>query len=353
MRAEELRPAPAVDHHVEFEPIELADDEPSRRVAEEPAAPTEAASPQPVSEPLAETDTKPATDGFPAVATAGTGAGRPQPEVSFNSSMLQSEENPEKPKRRKRGFFGRKAKAAPEPEVAPIRESRFPGGMTFTPQVEDRAPDAPFAAPSTQWGPQAAAEPVLPQRQTAFQPAENEIDEQRPVTGPTPVGPPSGQLPTRPAAEPAQASAWSPQVSPEPETPPPAVPLADPEESLPARQSFAPQTSWAPTSSHGALGAEAAEELRRRSAITSEVLSELSQLSAYKPEAEHARPAASLTKRVPTQIPEQPEADTAPDRPARKRDASQVRSMLSGFQAGVNRAQNADVNGTTTSGREG
>lgn len=139
-------------------------------------------------------------------------------------------------------------------------------------------------------------------------------------------------------ASPAVYDSLQPETSPErapedPERPESGQRAVEPREPAP----YTPATSWAPTSTGGqsALGMEAAEELRRRSAMTSEVLSELSQLSTYQPEAQQEKSAASLKRRVPSEMPQAEEPSTAP---APRRDASHVRSVLSGFQAGVKRA---------------
>lgn len=140
-------------------------------------------------------------------------------------------------------------------------------------------------------------------------------------------------------------TAWEPEPEPTPAPPAPQQPLT----SAPA--AYAPhQTSWSPMNGipgHGALDSDAAEELRRRSALTSEVLSELNQISTYQPEAQYEEPASSLARRVPGSLPGQADENMSQSQP-RRRDAAEVRSMLSGFQAGVNRAHAAQQDASNT-----
>jgi hypothetical protein len=81
-----------------------------------------------------------------------------------------------------------------------------------------------------------------------------------------------------------------------------------------------------------------AEERVERQALASEALSELSRLSSYAPASvvTEARPA--LQKRTPSEIPSLPEVDDEPV-PGRVRTAANVRAMLSGFKAGVERGR--------------
>jgi hypothetical protein len=77
--------------------------------------------------------------------------------------------------------------------------------------------------------------------------------------------------------------------------------------------------------------------LALRSDIQEQALSELSQLSAYRPAANTS--GERLTRRVPTAIPRSaPEqADSTPV----QRDASELRSRLSSFQSGTSRGRQA------------
>src|SRR5690625_4440652 len=285
MRAQQLASEPSVDHHIEFEPIAV-EDAPGDENAD---------------------TSSPALDQGPAPQQAGA-AHQQRPEAS--NKTVGDKPAGAKPKRKRFGLFGRKAR--PEPQTPPVRESRFPTAGSFSPPDDSENPIT--------WSP----EPHLSQGQAAEQSTSAQ------------TGSNATTAETAPEAITSEPDPMSTD-----ETPiPPATQVGAGSDSIPRRQAFAAQTSWAPTSDNGqgALGSEAAEQLRRRSAITSEVLSELSQLSAYQPEAQHAGSGSSLTKRVPTEIPKANERET-PAESARRRDASEVRSMLSGFQAGVNRAQ--------------
>src|SRR5690625_4381388 len=356
LRQQQPEPVVIGDHHVEFEPIDLEDDarvEPESDFDQADAIPcesapglapeaTEAQAPVDASDtqdlgnlfppqpPPDDSDLTPNSVfaanavGFSAVPTAEAAIVQQQSEASFSDSVLADAPKEEKPKRKGFRLFGRKPKA--DAQEIPVRESRFPGPMVFTPDATN------VAAPVADWNPQ----PSSPQPSES-QPSESQAREFHQELEASAHQPPS-ELESQPdpVAEP----------HPEPEPKPgPAVPEP--------QHAFTPQTSWAPNSGngHGALGAEAADELRRRSAITSEVLSELSQLSMYQPEAQHAAPASSLQKRVPSEVPRQPESNV-PAQSSRRRDASQVRSMLSGFQAGVSRAQSADAADSVQDGEE-
>jgi hypothetical protein len=82
-----------------------------------------------------------------------------------------------------------------------------------------------------------------------------------------------------------------------------------------------------------------AQKLRDRSAIASEALSELSRLSGYRPQAVENRGEQSLTRRTPQATPGLEPAPEGPAVPHRERNATDVRSMLSGFRAGVERGR--------------
>ena len=80
-------------------------------------------------------------------------------------------------------------------------------------------------------------------------------------------------------------------------------------------------------------------QLRERSAIASEALSELSALSGYRPQAVENRGQASMPRRTPQSTPGLDPAQAAAAVPHRERNATDVRSMLSGFRAGVERGR--------------
>jgi hypothetical protein len=76
-----------------------------------------------------------------------------------------------------------------------------------------------------------------------------------------------------------------------------------------------------------------------RSAIASEALSELSALSSYSPA--HAQPAAaaSLSRRTPPPAPATPAPEVQEPAGEWQRGPDEVRTVLSGFQAGVSRGR--------------
>jgi hypothetical protein len=88
----------------------------------------------------------------------------------------------------------------------------------------------------------------------------------------------------------------------------------------------------------GTLDDEVAAMLALRSDIQEQALSELSQLSAYRPAATGGN-AERLTKRVPTAVP----ATTVGEDEGKpvQRDADQLRSRLSSFQSGTSRGRRA------------
>ncbi|MEN1973605.1 sensor histidine kinase [Cellulomonas sp. P4] len=91
----------------------------------------------------------------------------------------------------------------------------------------------------------------------------------------------------------------------------------------------------------GGMDPEAAAMLALRADIQEQALSELSQLSAYRPKID-ARPAGeSLTRRVPTSIPAAPELSAPEPGRAAARDADGLRDRLSSFQSGTRRGRRA------------
>jgi hypothetical protein len=98
----------------------------------------------------------------------------------------------------------------------------------------------------------------------------------------------------------------------------------------------------APTQPETAQSRHEREELllRERSAIASEALSELSRLSGYRPQAVENRGQESLARRTPQTTPgTAPVSEPTAPVPHRERSATDVRSMLSGFRAGVERGR--------------
>ncbi|WP_034649534.1 hypothetical protein, partial [Cellulomonas sp. HZM] len=109
----------------------------------------------------------------------------------------------------------------------------------------------------------------------------------------------------------------------------------------PAPAGSVPQPSLPPSVAPriGTLDDDVAAMLALRSDIQEQALSELSQLSAYRP-ATATGSAGSLTKRVPTAVPAStPGPDEAPA--PIQRDADELRSRLSNFQSGTSRGRRA------------
>ncbi len=98
-----------------------------------------------------------------------------------------------------------------------------------------------------------------------------------------------------------------------------------------------PGTSGAPERASGprigTLDDEVAAMLALRSDIQEQALSELSQLSAYRPQV--VAGSDRLTRRVPTAVPESPEIVES----TAERDPDEVRSRLASFQSGTARGR--------------
>ncbi len=83
-----------------------------------------------------------------------------------------------------------------------------------------------------------------------------------------------------------------------------------------------------------------AETERRRSALASEALTELSRLSSYRPEAVESTAPTRLVRRTPAATPAGHVEPASPQPTThRSRTATEVRSMLAGFHAGVERGR--------------
>jgi hypothetical protein len=79
-----------------------------------------------------------------------------------------------------------------------------------------------------------------------------------------------------------------------------------------------------------------------RSSLASEALTELSRLSSYAPSSVQDEGKVSLRRRTPAPVPAEPEPGLDPDLAEvgqRARTAANVRSMLAGFKAGVERGR--------------
>jgi len=242
--------------------------------------------------------------------------------------------------RRRWSLFGRK-KADGSPESRPT--SSVPSFHPDPPAPPAQPAPGTFAPRQSAWSteqaePAATPAPGLVRRSSVTPPAAES-------SGWTP--PPT--LPEEPAAaaQPPQqvSSFFRPQgpaaTAPASWTPPewsgrgPAAPAAG---QPPAPRSAPP--SAAPRI--GALDDEVAAMLALRSDIQEQALSELSQLSAYRPSAVNGSTgSASLTKRVPVAIPESPPLVTQEATGATGRDADQLRTRLSSFQSGTSRGRRA------------
>ncbi|WP_169164310.1 sensor histidine kinase [Cellulomonas taurus] len=237
----------------------------------------------------------------------------------------------------------------PEPAAAPASPSGDLAWSPSTPSLPHSSGEgSPAPVVPAQAAPAAATPPQgwSPQQPTADTPW---TPDATPVT-PAPLA--SGGLPTRvrgevpapvddtpaPTTGPRRdmsgwASAWSSRGAAPAEQPATAAPAAP--------------TGWAPEQAEsdlgaGAFGAQGASTLAMRADIQEQALSELSQLSAYRPKSVD-RPAASLVRRTPNAVPEAPAI--APSTASAPRDADAVRDRLSSFQSGTRRGRRALADG--------
>lgn len=336
-----------------------------RRKDKDSPAPAEPAAPAPVAAPT-----------WPATSTPGAGpVPAPQaPAVPVRASALPAPVAP-----------------APVEPVAPPASQTWSPAAAWAPATEQQpVPSAPAeptwsAAPAAEWGaaPQAtdapgwgapasaaaypgasqlpAAQPHLPaQAEPVWSPAA--AAEQAaptwaapPSTPSTPSTPQAGTpLPTRtrgavppPAPEPAPVaerrphrdiSAWASSWSPDGGT----VPQPAPAPSWSA-QPAAPATTAQPAAAgarQGGMDSEAAAMLGLRADIQEQALSELSQLSAYRPQVD-VPAGGSLTRRVPTAIPAAPEISQPVPGQTTARDADGLRDRFASFQSGSRRGRRA------------
>lgn len=91
--------------------------------------------------------------------------------------------------------------------------------------------------------------------------------------------------------------------------------------------------------------------LAQRADIAQQALAELNQLSTYRPQTV-AGGTSKLARRTPTAVPAAPEI-SKPSAPRPARDANQVRSLLSSFQAGTTRGRQLAGDGAQTAGDVG
>ena len=237
---------------------------------------------------------------------------------------------------RRRGWFGRrKERAVPAPAAA----TPTPPAV-LTPPVPVVAPAPALPVRSSAWAP--AAGTTAPEAFPRHEPAPVPVAA---APAPAPVEP--VPAPAAPAA-PAVASSWAPQGS---WTPPVATTLPN-GSAGPGTAWSAPEWATARTSSStgpaatpagapehtpgpriGTLDDEGAAMLALRSDIQEQALSELSQLSAYRPQV--VAGSDRLTRRVPTAVPQAPDIVES----TAERDPNEVRSRLASFQSGTARGR--------------
>ena len=118
--------------------------------------------------------------------------------------------------------------------------------------------------------------------------------------------------------------------------------------------SEADETAFQPAFEPAVPALAAAVSLRERSAMASEALSELSALSTYSPQAVEETAPASLTRRTPLateagQMASRPVAEEPLGARRGARNAADVRTMLSGFRAGVERGRTSPASHSSNS----
>ncbi len=186
------------------------------------------------------------------------------------------------------------------------------------------------AAPAASFTPTQASAPAAPSWSSSVpveQPAPAEPTRQSAWSAPEPPAPhaPAPVAPTPPAA-----GGWAPPEWAAARQPTPAATTVDvPNPVVP--QSVAPRI--------GTLDDNVAAMLALRSDIQEQALSELSQLSSYRPSVNSS--GERLTKRVPTAMPPiAPEPSEAAGQ-GPQRDPNELRSRLSSFQSGTSRGRQA------------
>ncbi|WP_431838736.1 nitrate- and nitrite sensing domain-containing protein [Cellulomonas sp. Y8] len=223
--------------------------------------------------------------------------------------------------------------SAPEP-VAPAEPVQPAAEAAPQPAAWSGAPA--WSAPAEPaWSPELpaqAAEPArAPQEPAGAVPLPTRTRGEVPPPAPEPGAPaPSERRPHRDMS--AWASSWSPDGA--------SVPQPAPAPSWSAQPAAAAAPAADQPRRPGALDAEAAQMLALRADIQEQALSELSQLSAYRPQVD-VPAGGSLTRRVPTAIPAAPEISQPESGPAPARDADSLRDRLSSFQSGSRRGRRA------------
>ncbi|OIQ80124.1 hypothetical protein GALL_381210 [mine drainage metagenome] len=263
-----------------------------------------------------------------------------EPAPAFGAVVGQPAASVDTPKR-KWGLFGRKKDAQSDaPPSRPIPPTG-PDGVSADLVGQDLSrPQTPGVFQPVGQTPESQA----PVRASAFG-ATSQAHVAPPQQGPVSAWP-SG---ARPGAVPSGAPAMF--------TPPPITPVYTPQISHEAPTSWSPPVPAASGPAapaapafgdlrpvrNGALDDEVAAMLALRSDIQEQALSELSQLSAYRPTtlSNGTSGTGSLTRRVPTAIPKSPEIAKPDGDRAVNRDAAQLRSRLSSFQSGTSRGRRA------------
>ena len=209
----------------------------------------------------------------------------------------------------------------PAAEVAPQPAAWSAAPAWSAPAEPAWSPELPAQAAEPAWAPQepAGAAP-LPTR------TRGEV----PPPAPEPGAPAPERRPHRDMS--AWASSWSPDGA--------SVPQPAPAPSWSAQPAAAAAPAADQPRRPGALDAEAAQMLALRADIQEQALSELSQLSAYRPQVD-VPAGGSLTRRVPTAIPAAPEISQPESGAAPARDADGLRDRLSSFQSGSRRGRRA------------
>ncbi len=235
----------------------------------------------------------------------------------------------------------------PAADPVPDPASRLaPSGSSFTPAAADEHPA--YLADQGQRAdePQHAGPFGQP---TSFQPEPLEGSfKPEPLGTESTFGPEPAQFTSAPTfgsdqpvvPSPRPASTAEDPAASAPSAPAASAPAAAPH--APGPQTFTPQTftpqTFTPQTGAG-VDDEVTSMLAQRADLAQQALSELSQLSTYRPKA--AAGGSSLTRRTPGTIPAAPEIKTAPSGRRAERDAHQVRSLLSSFQSGTSRGREA------------
>ncbi|MBU5421065.1 nitrate- and nitrite sensing domain-containing protein [Cellulomonas hominis] len=227
--------------------------------------------------------------------------------------------------------------SAPSAWSAPVPDAPADAPAVVLPEPPALGAWAPDAG--TEAGPWAVAQPSA----DAAAPLPTRTRGEVPPPAPEPESAPAAER--RPPRDISTwASAWSPQGQ-------PAVPHPGAPGWSAGGEQDAASSEPAPAAGHaGGLDAEAAAMLALRADIQEQALSELSQLSAYRPKIDTRPAGGSLTRRVPTAIPAAPEISAPEPGRAPERDADGLRDRLASFQSGSRRGRralaDADPSGT-------